>query len=156
MKPASTPTNILLLRGQTPSPSITLSPPLPAFTAAFAIVLFVSNSPAKINVTTTVFCVAILIMSVSFYTGPGVLAVSGACMALTVLSFIIMRAKDYDDTSVGRCVVALSANIIMFFLPASVQWNSIQALGHLTFFESPLCERSSVKSTTGFEPRHRS
>ena len=121
MKPPSTPTNILPSRGQTPSPSMTFSPLLPALTAAFAIAIFVLDSLTKINVTIAVLYVVVVMMSVSFCTRREVLAVSGACMALTVLSFVIMHRRDYDDTSVGRCIVALSANVITTFLAVRMQ-----------------------------------
>src|SRR5216684_4990243 len=104
MKLLSTPTNISPSRGPTP---MTSSPLLPALTAAVAIAIFVLDSLTRINVAIAVLYVVVVMMSIRFCSRRRVLAVSGACMALTVLAFVIMHGKDYDDTSIGRCIVAL-------------------------------------------------
>jgi two-component system sensor kinase FixL len=116
MKPPSTPTYTLPSGGPTPSALMTFPSFLPALTAAFAVAIFVLDSLTKINMAIAVLYVVVVMMSVSFCTRRAVLAVSGACMAMTVLSFVIMHGKDYDDTSAGRCIVALSANAITTFL----------------------------------------
>jgi len=121
MKPPSAPTNTLPSGGSTPSASTTFPPFLPALTTAFAIGIFVLDSLTKINMAIAVLYVVVVLMSVSFCTQRGVLAVSGACMTMTVLSFVIMHRKDYDDTSIGRCIVALSANAITTFLAVRMQ-----------------------------------
>jgi hypothetical protein len=92
MKPPATPKNISSSRGQTPSASMTFSPLLPAFTVPFAMAIFVLDSLTKIDVTIAVLYVVVVLMSASFCTRREVLVVSGACMALTVLTFAIMRS----------------------------------------------------------------
>jgi two-component system sensor kinase FixL len=100
---------------------MTSSPLLPALTAAVAIAIFVLDSLTRINVAIAVLYVVVVMMSIRFCSRRRVLAVSGACMALTVLAFVIMHSKDYDDTSIGRCIVALSANAITTFLAVRMQ-----------------------------------
>jgi PAS domain S-box-containing protein len=75
----------------------------------------------KINITVAVLYVAVVMMSASFCGRRGVLAVSGVCMVLTVSGFLIMHGKDYDRTSVGRCIVALAANAITTLLVLRMQ-----------------------------------
>jgi PAS domain S-box-containing protein len=94
---------------------------LPALTLGFAIAIFALDSLTKINMAIAVLYVVVVMVSVSFLKRRSVLAVSGACMALTVLAFVIMHGKDYDDTSIGRCVVALSANAITTLLAVRMQ-----------------------------------
>jgi two-component system, LuxR family, sensor kinase FixL len=115
------PTNILASQGAPAAASITRSPLLPALAATFAIAIFVFDTLTKINIAIAVLYVAVVMMSVNFCARRGVLAVSGACMVLTVLSFVIVHGKNYDDTSVGRCIVALSANAITTFLAVRMQ-----------------------------------
>ena len=88
--------------GKPPSASMTLSSLLPALTTAFAVAIFVLDSLTKINVTIAVLYVVAVMMSASFCVRREVLAVSGACMVLTMVSFVVMRGKHYNDTSVGQ------------------------------------------------------
>ncbi|SEF10307.1 PAS domain S-box-containing protein [Rhizobiales bacterium GAS191] len=120
MKLRPMPTKMLARDAPRPA-SRALSPFLPAFAAAFAIAIFVLDATTKIDIAIAVLYVAVVLMSVSFCSPRGVLAVSGACMVLTVLAFVIMHRRDYDDTSVGRCIVALSANAMTTFLALRMQ-----------------------------------
>jgi two-component system, LuxR family, sensor kinase FixL len=120
MKPRPTLAKMLVCLGARSAP-ITLSPFLPAFAAAFTIAIFDLDAFTKINIAVAVLYVAVVLMSVSFCSQRGVLAVSGTCMALTMLAFVIMHGENYDDTSVGRCIVALSANAITTFLALKMQ-----------------------------------
>jgi two-component system, LuxR family, sensor kinase FixL len=100
---------------------MTFSPLLPALTATIAIAIFVLDSLTRINMAIAVLYVVVVMMSAGFCTRREVIAVSGACMVLTVLGFVIMQGNDYDDTSIGQCIVALSANAITTFLAVRMQ-----------------------------------
>src|ERR1700682_1637252 len=112
-------TNMRASQG-TPSSATMLSPLLSALAASLARAI-VLDSLTKINMAVAVLYVVVVMMSVSFCARRQVLIVSGACMVLTVLAFVIMHGKDYDSTSIGRCIVALSANAITTFLAVRME-----------------------------------
>jgi two-component system sensor kinase FixL len=127
MKQPPMPTEELASPDGAPPASFKPSSLLPALTIVLAIAIFLLDSLTKVNIAIAVLYVAVVMMSVSFLPQRGVLAVSGLCMILAVLSFVIMHGENYDETSVGRVIVALSANAITTFLAVKMQ-SSVAAL----------------------------
>jgi signal transduction histidine kinase len=68
---------------------LTASPILPVVVAGLAIVIFVIDSMTDQGIAIAVFYVVVVFLSVFFSGARGVLLVSGGCMALTLLSYLL-------------------------------------------------------------------
>lgn len=70
-------------------PTLTGSPILPVAVAGLAIVIFVIDSMTDQGIAIAVFYVIVVFLGVFFSGARGVLLVSGGCMALTLLSYLL-------------------------------------------------------------------
>jgi len=70
-------------------PTLTASPILPVAVAGLAIVIFVIDSMTDQGIAIAVFYVVVVFLAVFFSGARGVLLVSGGCMALTLLSYLL-------------------------------------------------------------------
>ncbi|QXX73769.1 sensor histidine kinase [Methylovirgula sp. HY1] len=68
-----------------------------------------------------VLYVVVVVMSVSFCSRRGVLAVAAFCMALTVISFIISDGPNYSEDYIARCIVSLFAISVATVLAVRMQ-----------------------------------
>jgi C4-dicarboxylate-specific signal transduction histidine kinase len=64
---------------------------LPAVTAILALAIFVLDSITRLEIAVAVFYVAVVLLSQSFCNRRGVLFTASACVALTVLSYLLTR-----------------------------------------------------------------
>ena len=123
------PTDALFSRDGVLSTPFKLSSLIPALTVVLAVVIFLLDTLTRVNIAIAVLYVAVVMLSVSFLPRRGVLMVSGLCMILAVLSFIVMHGKNYtDETALGRVIVAIAANAITTFLAVKMQ-STAAALG---------------------------
>jgi hypothetical protein len=73
------------------APAIATSSILPVVTVALAIGIFVLDTLTNLEIAVAVLYVAVVLMSVGFCRKRGVVLVSLACIALTVLSFFLTQ-----------------------------------------------------------------
>ena len=81
---------------------------LPVATAALTIGIFVLDTLTDLEIAAAVFYVAVVLISVRFFQKRGVVLVAAACMALTILSFLLTRGS-LSASGLINCVISLSA-----------------------------------------------
>jgi two-component system sensor kinase FixL len=101
--------------------TVAFVPFLPAVAVIFAAAVFVIDAFISIDIAIAVLYVAVVIMSITFCDRRGVLAVSMACMGLTVLAFAVQHHDEPLSHSGARCVVSLLAIAIATFLSLWIQ-----------------------------------
>ena len=94
---------------------------LPVVAVAFALGIFFVDTFVEVDIAIAVLYVAVVLMSITFSDRGGVLAVSAACMGLTVLAFVVQHADEPVSTSGARVIVALLAIAITTFLSVWIQ-----------------------------------
>jgi len=94
---------------------------LPAIAAAFAVAVFVIDAFVAIDIAIAVLYVAVVIMSITFSSRRGVLAVAAACLALTVLAFSIQHWDEPIGNATARCTVSLLAIAITAYVALGIQ-----------------------------------
>jgi PAS domain S-box-containing protein len=102
------------------------APFLPAVAAIFAVAVFIIDAFIAIDIAIAVLYVAVVIMSITFCDRRGVLAVSMACMGLTVLAFVIQHSDEPIAYSGARAVVSLLAIAITTFLSVWIQSTTVE------------------------------
>jgi two-component system, LuxR family, sensor kinase FixL len=108
--------------GQRASPwSTALRSLVPVIAAAFAVIIFVIDTFVAVDAAIAVLYVAVVLMSITFCSRRGVLAVGAACMGLTVLAFILQHPHDLIGDSTARCIVSLLAIAMTTFLAVWIQ-----------------------------------
>ena len=93
------------------SPTSVLSnwPASPFIAGALAIIIFVIDTFTPLDIAIAVLYVIVVLMAANFLRRRGVILVSLACAALTVLSFILQHGYSDGSDAIGRCLVSLTA-----------------------------------------------
>ena len=102
------------------APAIATSPILPLATVALAIGIFVLDTVTNLEIAVAVLYVAVVLMSVGFCQKRGVVLVSFACMALTVLSFFLTESGS-PTTGLINCGISLLAIAATTFLVLKIE-----------------------------------
>lgn len=113
--------DILVVDGAVPSRSNALMPLLPIIAIVFAGTIFLVDTFVMIDIAVAVLYVAVVLLSISFCGRRGIIAVSLACMGLTVAGYLIQHSPDGSRESLGRCLVSLLAIVITTFLAVRIQ-----------------------------------
>jgi PAS domain S-box-containing protein len=98
----------------------TTSPLLPLAAVAFAVAIFIVDTFTPLGIAVAVLYVVVVLMAGRFFQRPGVLIVGFACMALTVLSYVLQHGDTYGPALI-RCLVSLAAIAITTFLALRIQ-----------------------------------
>ena len=93
---------------KSPSPAFAASPILPLAAGAFAIGIFVVDTITPLDIAIAVLYVVVVLLAANFLQRRGVLLVAAACLALTVLSFLLTHGLDTGH-ALARCVMSVSA-----------------------------------------------
>jgi hypothetical protein len=93
------------------SPTSALSnwPASPFIAGALAIIIFVIDTFTPLDIAIAVLYVIVVLMAANFLRRRGVVLVSLACVALTVLSFMLQHGYSDGSEAIGRCLVSLVA-----------------------------------------------
>jgi hypothetical protein len=93
------------------SPASVLSnwPASPFIAGALAIIIFVIDTFTPLDIAIAVLYIIVVLMAANFLRRRGVILVSLACAALTVLSFILQHNYSDGSDAIGRCLVSLTA-----------------------------------------------
>ena len=100
---------------------IALVPILAVVAIVFAVAIFIVDAFIAIDMAIAVLYVSVVLMSVSFCSRRGVIAVGAACMLLALLAFTIQHSPMASNDSLGRCVMSLLAIAITTFLAVRIQ-----------------------------------
>ncbi|HVO92527.1 MAG TPA: ATP-binding protein [Terriglobales bacterium] len=84
------------------------SPLMPAVTVILALAIFVLDSITRLEIAVAVFYVAVVLLSQSFCGRRGVLATAFACVALTILSYIITRNGSFK-AGIINSIISIAA-----------------------------------------------
>ncbi len=76
---------------------------------AIAIIIFAIDTFIPFDIAIAVLYVIVVLMAANFLRRPGVILVSLACVALTVLSFMLQHGYSDGSEPIGRCLVSLTA-----------------------------------------------
>ena len=93
----------------------TTSPLLPLAAVLFAVVVFVIDTFTPLGIAVAVLYVVVVLMAGRFFQRPGVLVVGFACIALTILSYVVQHGETYGPALI-RCLVSIAAITITTFL----------------------------------------
>jgi PAS domain S-box-containing protein len=93
---------------------------LPVTAIAFAIAIFIIDTFTPLGIAVAALYVVVVLMAGRFLQRRGVLWVASACIALTVLSYVIQHWDTYGPSLV-RCLVSLVAIVITTFLALKSQ-----------------------------------
>jgi two-component system sensor kinase FixL len=93
---------------QDKSSAVAASPVLPLIAGAFAIGIFLVDTITPLDIAVGVLYVIVVLIAANFLQRRGVLLVAAACLALTVLSFLLTHGLDTGQ-SLARCVMSVSA-----------------------------------------------
>ena len=107
--------------------AITASSILPVAAAALAIGIFVVDTLTDLEIAVAVLYVAVVLMSVGFCRKRGVILVSLACMALTILSLLLTRTGS-PETGLINCGISLLAIGATTFLALRIESAEVTAL----------------------------
>lgn len=77
--------------------------------ALVCLAIFLVDTLSPLDMAIAVLYVAVVSLSASLFGRTGLLLVAGACVTLTMLSFVIIHAADYNISSAMRCFVSVSA-----------------------------------------------
>src|SRR6478735_2318064 len=89
-------------------PTLSNPPLLPIIAGALAVGIFVVDTASTLDMAIAVLYCVVVLMGASFLQRRGVLLLSSACLALTVLSYLLWHPVN-ADTALVRCLVSLSA-----------------------------------------------
>lgn len=79
------------------------------FVALVCLAIFLVDTLSPLDMAIAVLYVAVVPLSASLFGRTGLLLVAGACVTLTMLSFVIIHAADYNISSTMRCFVSVAA-----------------------------------------------
>ena len=88
----------------------------PAIAVVMAAAIFAVDTLTPLDTAIAVLYVAVIMPSAHFLGRRGVLVVSGACLGLTILSFLIVHQQDWDSSALVRFGVSLAAICVTSFL----------------------------------------
>ena len=88
----------------------------PAIAFVMAAAIFAVDTLTPLDTAIAVLYVAVILPSAHFLGRRGVLVVSGSCIGLTILSFIIMHQQDWGGSALIRFGVSLAAICVTSFL----------------------------------------
>jgi two-component system, LuxR family, sensor kinase FixL len=93
------------------SPTLAFStwPASPLIAGAIAIIIFAIDTFTPLDIAIAVLYVIVVLMAANFLQRRGVILVSLACAALTVLSFLLQHGYSDGSEAIGRCLVSLAA-----------------------------------------------
>lgn len=103
-----------LLAGETSSPFFPLAAVL------FAVAIFAVDTFTPLGIAVAVLYVVVVLMAGRFFQRTGVLIVGFACVALTILSYVLQHGETYGPALI-RCLVSLAAIGITTFLALRIQ-----------------------------------
>ena len=89
-------------------PAFSASSILPVIAVAFAIGIFLVDTATPLDIAIAVLYVVVVLLAANFLQRRGVLLVAAACLALTVLSFLLTHGLDTGHP-LARCVMSVSA-----------------------------------------------
>ena len=98
----------------------TTSPLLPLAAVLFAIAVFVIDTFTPLGIAVAVLYVVVVLMAGRFFPRPGVFFVGFACIALTILSYLVQHGETYGPALI-RCLVSIAAIAITTFLALRIQ-----------------------------------
>jgi len=78
--------------------------------------IFLVDTLSPLDMAIAVLYVVVVTLSASLFGRTGLLVVAAACVMLTMLSFIIIHAADYNISSTMRCFVSVAAITVTTFL----------------------------------------
>ena len=93
---------------------------LPLTAVVFAVAIFIVDTFTPLGIAVAALYVVVVLMAGRFLQRQGVLWVAAACIALTVLSYVIQHWGTYGPSLV-RCLVSLVAIVITTFLALKSQ-----------------------------------
>ncbi|HWL74620.1 MAG TPA: ATP-binding protein [Burkholderiaceae bacterium] len=94
---------------------------VPIVALALAVAIFVIDAFVEVHIAIAVLYAAVVLMSITFSDRRGVLAVSAACMGLTVLAFALQHPTELVTNATARAVVSLVAIAIATFVSVWIQ-----------------------------------
>jgi signal transduction histidine kinase len=121
------------MKSRSYAPVIATSPILPLATVALAIGIFVLDTVTDLEIAVAVLYVAVVLMSVGFCQKRGVILVSLACGALTVLSFFLTESGP-STTGLINCgisLLAIAATTLLVLRIESAELTAQQAKAQL-------------------------
>jgi two-component system sensor kinase FixL len=113
---------------------------------AIAIIIFAIDTFIPFDIAIAVLYVIVVLMAANFLRRRGVILVSLACVALTVLSFMLQHGYSDGSEPIGRCLVSLAAIGITTFLALERQ----RAEDALRRSETYLAEAQRLSRTGSF------
>src|SRR3984893_8937028 len=113
---------------------------------AIAIIIFAIDTFIPFDIAIAVLYVIVVLMAATFLGRRGVIIVSLACVALTVLSFMLQHGYSDGSEPIGRCLVSLAAIGITTFLALQRQ----RAEDTLRRHETYLAESQRLSRTGSF------
>jgi PAS domain S-box-containing protein len=82
---------------------------LPAVSVAIMAAIFAVDAFTTLHIAIAVMYVTVVLLSVNFLSRRGVLALTLACMALTVVGYVMSSAQGDTSFALARCMVSLAA-----------------------------------------------
>lgn len=77
--------------------------------ALLCLSIFLVDTLSPLDMAIAVLYVVVVLLSAGLFGRTGLLIVAGACVMMTMLSFVIMHATDYNVSSTMRCFVSVAA-----------------------------------------------
>jgi PAS domain S-box-containing protein len=94
---------------------------VPIVALGLAVAIFIIDAFVDVDIAIAVLYVAVVLMSITFSDRRGVLAVSAACLVLTVLAFALQHPTEVVTNASARAVVSLVAIAIATFVSVWIQ-----------------------------------
>jgi len=94
----------------------TRSPLVPVVALGLAAAIFAVDALTPLDVAIAVLYVAVVLLSVAVWPRRGVIAVTGLCIALTLIAYGMSHGFAQNDAALARCLVSLAAIAITGFL----------------------------------------
>ena len=88
----------------------------PALALLGATAIFLIDTFTPLDIAIAVLYVAVIMLSATFLSREGLLAIASICIFLTVASFVIVHWTDLESSALIRCLVSLSAIIVTTLL----------------------------------------
>lgn len=90
-------------------------PVLPLIAAVLALAIFVLDTVTDLEIAAAVFYVVVILLSVGFCGRRGILLIGGACVALTLVSYLITPSGS-PRSGLINCIISLSAIAVTTYL----------------------------------------
>lgn len=82
---------------------------MPVIAALLAAAIFIIDTFSSLDMAIAVLYVVVVLLSANYSDRRGLLAIAGLCVGLTILSFLVMHAGNYDLSAVMRGLVSIAA-----------------------------------------------